>query len=299
MEDVALQAARFLHYTALVTLFGTSLFPIYAFEQRRYPFSPPWFIGPLPWSVLGLITACLWLVFSVSAMAGAFGAIMESDTWRSVLFDMAFGWIWGVRTILAAALVCLCLLSRSSNRRAWSTASVALLSGILLATLSTVGHARVGQVGREVHTAMDALHLLAAGAWIGGLVALLVTLREPHADDNSRILLRFSQMGFLTVAALAATGLVNGWFLVGTVEALLTSHYGHLLIIKLAAFLGMVMFAAANRFWLVPAMENPSPGEGNSPALRQMKRHVSGELALGVLILMVVSVLGSVQPAAH
>ena len=57
---------------------------------------------------------------------------------------------------------------------------------------------------------------------------------------------RFSLVGMAAVATLLATGIVNSWYLVGNVDALLNTHYGKLLLIKLALFLGMVGIAAFN-----------------------------------------------------
>lgn len=150
-----------------------------------------------------------------------------------------------------------------------------------------------------MHVGMDALHLLAAGAWLGGLLALSATLRKPRANYGPTTLARFSGMGLLAVATLVATGLVNSWFLVGTMDGLLTTRYGHLLIAKLAAFLGMGALAAANRFWLAPALEAMPQRDGHNARLNQLERHVLGELGLGAAVLMVVGVLGALQPAAH
>jgi len=61
-------------------------------------------------------------------------------------------------------------------------------------------------------------------------------------------------MGYVAVATLIGTGLVNSWYLVRNVTALLTTQYGQLLLAKLALFAGMLSLAAINRFWLVPSM---------------------------------------------
>jgi len=300
MEEAAFQVVRFFHYLAVATLFGASLFPLYAFDRRRYPVPPPQVARPLPWAIAGLVTACLWLLLSVANMADAFGALAERDTWRSVFFDTGFGRVWATRMGIAAAIVCVCSLQRAPVGSARPTVAVAILSGVLLATLSGVGHAQVEQgAAGAIHVGMDALHLLAAGAWLGGLLALSATLQKPRANYGPTTLARFSGVGLLAVATLVATGLVNSWFLVGTMDGLLTSRYGHLLIAKLGAFLGMVALAAANRFWLAPAIEAMPQREGHNARLKQLERNVLGELGLGAAVLMVVGVLGTLQPAAH
>ncbi len=141
-----------------------------------------------------------------------------------------------------------------------------------------------------VHVASDAAHLLAAGAWIGGLVPLGSILlgysmgdSEPSVDVD-RILLRFSSMGYVAVATLIASGLINSWLLVGSVSNLLTTLYGQILLVKLGLFGAMLALAAANRFWLVPRMIETRAG-------------ASGDQFLGLMVLLAVSVLGTMRPA--
>jgi len=100
------------------------------------------------------------------------------------------------------------------------------------------------------------------------------------------------------VAALIASGLINAWFLVGSVGKLATTPYGQLLLLKLGLFFGMLALAALNRFHLVPslvaAQEN---GESLASSLRRLRWSVRGEQVLGLLIVLIVSELGTMQPA--
>ena len=59
------------------------------------------------------------------------------------------------------------------------------------------------------------------------------------------------------VATILITGLINTWNLVGSVEALLDTAYGRLLLVKIALFLAMVSVAAVNRFRLSPQPAGP------------------------------------------
>ncbi len=158
-----------------------------------------------------------------------------------------------------------------------------------------------------VHIGSDAAHLLAAGAWLGGLVPLgfillgyTMTDRGPSPIvDVDRILLRFSSMGYVAVATLIASGLINSWFLIGSVSNLLETLYGQILLGKLALFAAMLALAAANRFWLVPGMIETRAGASGVPPvwLGRLRYHVLGEQFLGLMILLAVSVLGTMRPA--
>jgi putative copper resistance protein D len=106
---------------------------------------------------------------------------------------------------------------------------------------------------------------------------------------------RFSSMGLLSVAALILSGIVNSLFQVDGFVPLLTTLYGRILLIKLALFVGMLVFAAANRVRLWPRLAQDS--DHAEPWLDQLKRNVTAEQILGVLVLAAVAYLGTQEPA--
>ncbi|MDX5012677.1 CopD family protein, partial [Streptococcus agalactiae] len=136
--------------------------------------------------------------------------------------------------------------------------TVSPLAAVLLASLAGTGHTQVEEASASiVHVSADGAHLLAAGAWLGGLLPLAYfVVRQLRKDDDALslddVLVRFSGMGYLAVATLVGTGLINSWFLVGTFGSLLHTGYGQALLAKLALFVGMLALALANRFWLIP-----------------------------------------------
>jgi putative copper resistance protein D len=104
-------------------------------------------------------------------------------------------------------------------------------------------------------------------------------------------------MGSLLVAAIVASGLVNGWFLVGLpgLPRLLTTAYGMVLLAKLAAFAAMAGLAARNRWVHTPALERSLTG-GGSAEVRGLRASVFTEAALGAIVLGLVGVLGTLAP---
>ena len=101
---------------------------------------------------------------------------------------------------------------RLRPRARWAATSI--VSAALLASLGLVGHAAM-QTGAEgvLHRANHAVHLMAAGAWIGGLVPFAMCLRAYERDDLRKDAVRamagFSFWGQLIVAAIVLTGVVN------------------------------------------------------------------------------------------
>jgi putative copper resistance protein D len=61
----------------------------------------------------------------------------------------------------------------------------------------------------------------------------------------------------------------------------------------------MLALAAANRFWLVPRMIETRAGASGDPSvwLGRLRYHVLGEQFLGLMVLLAVSVLGTMRPA--
>ena len=152
----------------------------------------------------------------------------------------------------------------------------------------------------------DVLHLVAAAAWLGGLVPLTLLLSQalrneadPWASLASQAARRFSMLGIVSVGTITATGIVNGWILVGSFKALVVTEYGRLLMLKISLFAVMLVYAAINRFWLTPDLALPSDKEARLQAMRRLTRNSGIEIALGLIIFAIVGVLGTLHPAAH
>ena len=195
-----------------------------------------------------------------------------------------------------------------ARRREGSTgylpALLATLASLFLGSLAWSGHASgtPGLTG-NVHVAVDVLHLVAAGAWLGGLLPLALFLAVARRSTDPAVAsvirgttLRFSTLGVIAVGTLLATGLFNTYLLAGSVQALITTHYGHFLLVKIALFFAMVGIAAFNRLHLTPRLWI----ERDAAATRQqLQRNCLVELAMGLLIVVIVGALGTLPPGAH
>ena len=162
------------------------------------------------------------------------------------------------------------------------------------------GHA-IGGEGIEgvVHPAADVLHLIAAAAWVGALVPLALLLTMTGGDAGSLAIartatLRFSTLGIVSVATLLLTGVVNSWYLVGSVSALTGTGYGQLLLCKLVLFAAMVGIAAVNWSRLTPRLVQNADVTGAERARRQLRRNAAIEAAMGAVIIAIVRSAGYV-----
>jgi copper resistance protein D len=306
MVDLGLVVARLLHYAAVTTLAGVSFFPMYAYAatEPKELFRRRW--GLLFSAVVGaLLSGLLWFVFSVANMSGSLADVTDQEVLWTVLNETTFGSVWMARMLLAVVILGVTAVPLFWAAIAGRDLITAFLAAMLLASLAGTGHSQIDEGWMNVvHVASDAAHLLAAGAWLGGLVPLGFILFDYSMRGSQpiveveRILLRFSSVGYVAVATLFVSGLVNSWFLVGSVSILLTTLYGQILLGKLALFAAMLVLAAANRFWLVPRMIETRADAGELAVwLGRLRYHVLGEQILGVMVLLAVSILGAMRPA--
>ena len=287
----ALAICRFAHFLAAMLAFGMSAYLwAYAPERLRLALSPAARRVALIASLAAFITAIAWLTLESAAMADDWSAALDPEAIAAVLTDTAFGHAWSLHLALATALVAVVAISGAG----WGP--TALASAALLASLGLVGHATM-QIGVEgvVHRANHAVHLLAAGAWIGGLVPFALCLRAYERDDLRRDTVRamaaFSFWGQLIVAAIVLTGVVN---------ISLTSHhpplppttpYRALLVAKLVIVAIMISLALVNRFVLAPRLKT------SANALATLRATSLAEIALGCVVVALVSVFALLDPA--
>jgi putative copper resistance protein D len=309
MIDLGLVIARLLHYAAVTTLAGVSFFPLYAYADAEPIVLLRWREGVLlAGAIAALLSGLLWFVFSVANMSGTLAGVTDREVLWMVLNEMSFGRVWTARLVLSIIMVGLfwnCVVSKFGSRRDLITP---VLAAVLLISLAGVGHSQIEEgVEGIIHVVSDAAHLLAAGAWLGGLVPLGYILllhrrergRAAQRSDLNEILQRFSSMGYVAVATLIGSGLLNGWFLIGNVSGLFATPYGQLLILKLVLFAGMLALAVSNRFWIVPSLTKARTDDPNGSTVwtARLRNHVLGEQFLGFMVLVIVSVLGTMRPA--
>ena len=298
--DAGLVFSRFVHFTALLFAFGICFFPLYAFSgsevAARWNMRSRFKASLLAACLVALVSGVFWLVFTAASMAGSLAEVLNSNTLASVLGESAFGRVW---TIHLALIIVLCSLAAADFwGRPRSAFLIVALSAACLASLAGVGHTQEEEgAAFLMRIAADGAHLLAAGAWLGGLVALLAVLpskaglADRSKSDVGHVLMRFSGTGYWAVAILLGTGLINMWYQVPDLSQLTAAFYGQLLILKLGLFGLMLVLAVVNRFWLVPALV----GSG-ARNLHRLRNHIIGEQVLGVLIIALVSVIGTLAP---
>src|SRR5262249_20090809 len=152
----------------------------------------------------------------------------------TVATETRFGEVSLVRLAAAALLAAaLPMIARGEGPGRWRTGAL-VLALIILTGPAWTGHAGAtpGFAG-EFPLAADALHLLAAGAWLGGLVplAMLLTIAPQQKGPRWAVVIatavqRFSVLGVISVGTLLASGVANSWYQIGTFTNLFATTYG-------------------------------------------------------------------------
>jgi copper transport protein len=248
---VAYGVDRFVVFGSLIVLIGGAACVVLIWPQGRRSRRAQ----RLVWA--GWVAAVVATVAGIG-LEGVYGAalpltdMVRPDLWRSVL-DTRFGHTAEFRlALLAVAFVLLrMLLSRQPAAeyplpRWWSYVAGGVAVGLAF-TPGLAGHASTGMLPALAIPA-DALHVLAVSVWLGGLAVLVVALlaTAPIAEERAAVP-RFSQLALACVVVIVATGIFQAWRQVGTFSALQSTDYGHLLLIKLAFVVAILLAAAGSR----------------------------------------------------
>ncbi|SED31494.1 copper transport protein [Streptomyces sp. 2231.1] len=238
--------ARYLAYLAVALLLGIAAFVAYCRPPTAAPLRTPALAAA--WALLAATAALLLLRSPYEqgtspADALSVSALTRTATTRPGALLLARL----VLLLLGGAVVALLKARRRRPHRRFTLAATALFSAALAVTWSAAEHASAGlQVPLAITSAT--LHLLAMAAWLGGLVALLRTLRRIESAA-APVLTRFSRMALASVTVLVLTGVYQSWRGLGSWQALTDTTYGRTLLAKLAAVTALLLAAACSRTW--------------------------------------------------
>ena len=302
MLDVAVIALRWLQYSGAVVLLGAPLFLLYSFKGANGPnlaWARPTLILATVVVAIGSLAA---LVTQTAVMAGSLSEAVKPASLSFMVTGTALGMAMVARAGIAL-LGLVAVVALNPGRALWGLTVAAGL--IVAASFAWTGHGAATEgPGGLVHLTADIFHSIAAALWLGALAALTILLLRRAAPDDVAIhrgLHGFAGLGTLAVVLLVLSGLVNSWFLVGPARIgdLGTSLYGQLLMAKLILFGLMLALAASNRFRLTPTLGSAlQANEPSAAAIRDLRGSLLLETGLGLALLAVVAVMGTLPPPA-
>lgn len=181
----------------------------------------------------------------------------------------------------------------AAGRGAAAASVLAVLTAAAMLAHTAAGHAGAPTSSRWLNLSAQWLHLVAIGAWIGGLVWLLAGMRDHSTRQRVASVTRFSTLATVSLGLVVVTGVVRAVDGIGTLEALGSSEYGRALLVKVGLIVPLVTLGALNRFRNVPAIAR---GGAHHRALRNAVR---GEVMFAAAVFGAAAVLATLPPPAN
>ena len=166
--------------------------------------------------------------------------------------------------------------------------------GVIGATFGALSFASDGHTVTEgnqvIHAALDVVHVLTAGVWMGGVVGLFLMLwrRRRRRETNSLAptVVRFSTVATLAIVSVAAAGVGMSFLIVDSIGDYFTTEWGRWLLVKVGLVVGAAAIGAHNHYVVTPALEtDPS----DAKMLSRVRTTISAEMVL-LLVVTVVTV---------
>jgi len=204
---------------------------------------------------------------------------MNGQVLIETLSSTLFGQLFLARLAALLGIAALLLFWRGGKlMMVLATVALALPSATSHAALSSpAGFSAIGAI-------LDAVHLLTAGFWIGGLVALTALFRRKEPNLVLALSL-FSDWAMIAVLLLVMTGLIDAASILLGGRTTPSPAYLAVLATKLVLVAIMLWLAAVNRFKWLPRNEEPL-----------IARNTVRELSVGIVVVILGGVLGQLQP---
>lgn len=281
----AIAAVRYLGYAGLLLLVGAALV-LAALWPHRLPRTGPARLG---WTGLGLVAASTLagLVLQAPYTTGSSLAGVTAADLRDVL-GSPFGTAHLTRLGVLVAVALLLRPVLAGQARAGHRLLLAVLGVVGLTTWPASGHP-AGSPMPGISVTADAAHLASMAAWLGGLVMLVTfLLRQADQRELAAILPAWDRWATLAVATLLLSGVLQALVEIGTPDALVSTGYGRLVLVKLGLFAAALGAATYSRRLVRRELAAARPGA--------VRRAAGVELAITATVLAVAVVLVQTTP---
>ncbi len=288
--------ARWINFIGLVLMVGAVAFRFLVVNRAQALFAPEVV------TALDRATRNMALVAAVVALLGNAGRfwlqsgalhgsarMWEPELLRAMTFETGWGKAWLAQTVAALAFVGATRIRSERPLESWIAAAV--FAVIAASTPAFAGHAAAVQQMVVVPIVNDAVHVIAASAWLGTLAVLLFAgvpaiIRASHQPftDAATMVRTFSPLALFAAAVAIATGAMSAFVHIKAISELWTTPYGKTLSIKLLVVLLTATTGAYN--WKVV-----SPRLGTEAATLHIRRSALAEIIIAATIIAVTAVL--------
>jgi copper transport protein len=193
------------------------------------------------------------------------------------------GWERRIRVIRPEGTL---LLFGSISRRTAERTAYVVAALVVVASFTVVGHPQATEP-RHLLVLSQAVHVVAASVWFGGVALLAVEIQQQRSRGTARAsaetVARFSVLAGTCVGLVGLTGAVLASSQLTSLGAVASTGYGRALAVKLSLVAVVVAMGAYNHFRLVPGVV----GRDEARAWRRLAHTAAVEsfvIAVGVLV---------------
>lgn len=227
------------------------------------------YVGGLEWSQLLSPVLGAALLLRAAGLAGAIFFLTD------ILHYPIAGWRRLLPVAIVVAIACSFVMASNAVGGPWETVKI----------IATLGH------------------ILATGAWLGGLVALAaVLIPREYLNELNHLIPKFSVVAATSVALLLITGIIHALAIAGGVGALIESRYGLVFGIKVVIFAGMLVLGNHGRQYAARvaarAKKDTEGAMKQSTSVHSLAVVMGAELTIAFVILATTSILVMVAPTA-
>jgi putative copper export protein len=291
---------RGLHFVALLLLLGAVGFRVLLLPRLALTDVTAAVLHRRTWRLLSAAAlllagaAVLRLWFQSTALHGAARA-WNSQLLSIMLTDTGWGRAWLFQVFLFALLGMAIVWARPRRDRvAVFVAALAVLGLSAIPGLS--GHAAgVTGIGK-LAVVNDALHVAAAGAWLGTLAVLMIVaipairqLESAHDGAAADTVDRFSPLALVCGSLVLLSGALNAVMHLGSPAQLWSTGYGRTLLVKLM-FVGAVGIMGVVNWRII------RPRLRDRDGMRRLRVSASVELAFAACVIIVTAILTGQTP---
>lgn len=238
---------RWLFYISCSLYIGSLFFSLFVYKGTTFYFSNKVY-RILRFSIQGLfLSIVLSLPLQTTIDAGlSWTNVINFSMLMETIRNTKFGFVWIIQIVLMILLSFITyFIIHSKGKKQWAFAGILALLALLVSK-SFIGHAATFKY-YFIGITIDTLHMAAAATWIGSLLAIVILLRKKQEETSYwSSIQRFSYWGVGFVTIIVGTGVYESIQFVPTLNALISTTYGQIIIAKSMLLLIMIGLALFN-----------------------------------------------------
>ncbi|MEP6763982.1 MAG: CopD family protein [Gemmatimonadaceae bacterium] len=289
---------RFTSFVALLGIVGAIAFRLLVLQRAAVASVTRPFANARAANI-GLMAAVLLLPVAFVKLALQTAEMrFPDDSWvevgKRMVLETNWGRMWTLQCVTAVVLIPALAFARRNSTVRWLIP--ALLLVVLIASQSLSGHAMSPHRWANITVIVDAVHILAAGLWLGTLGVMYSTVSRPapefshgSPDHIMALLLAFSPLALFASSLVALSGLISSFAHIEKLNEFVTTQYGIAVLAKIASVGVVALFGFRNWKIMTPLVLQSNGG-------RRMTQAMRTELRCTLLVLLVTAVLVVTAP---